>query len=32
VIAANGGQFVEHFTRPAVFGGAEGLRFRILLA
>ena len=31
VIAANGGQFVERFTRPAVFGGADGLRFRILL-
>jgi predicted acetyltransferase len=32
VIAANGGLLVEHFTRPAVFGGAKGLRFRILLA
>ncbi len=32
VIAANGGQLVERFTKPAVFGGAEGLRFRILLA
>ena len=32
VIAANGGVLVERFTRPAVFGGAEGLRFRILLA
>jgi len=32
VIAANGGRLVERFTRPAVFGGAEGLRFRILLA
>jgi predicted acetyltransferase len=31
VIAANGGQFVERFTRPEVFGGADGLRFRILL-
>ena len=31
VIAANGGLLVERFTRPAVFGGAEGLRFRILL-
>jgi predicted acetyltransferase len=32
VIAASGGRLVERFTRPAVFGGAEGLRFRILLA
>ena len=32
VIAANGGVLVEHFTRPAVFGGARALRFRILLA
>jgi predicted acetyltransferase len=30
VIAANGGQLVERFTRPAVFGGADGLRYRIL--
>jgi predicted acetyltransferase len=32
VIAANGGALVERFTRPGVFGGAEGLRFRIPLA
>jgi predicted acetyltransferase len=32
VIAANGGVLVERFTKPAVFGGGEGLRFRILLA
>jgi len=31
VILANGGTLVERFTKPAVFGGAEGLRFRILL-
>jgi len=31
VIAANGGTLVERFTKPAFFGGAEGLRFRILL-
>jgi predicted acetyltransferase len=31
VIEANGGQLVERFARPAVFGGAEALRFRILL-
>jgi len=31
VIIANGGQLVERFKKPAVFGGAEGLRFRILL-
>jgi len=30
VIAANGGRLVERFTKPAVFGGAEGLRFRIV--
>ena len=32
VIAANGGRLVERFNRPAIFGGAEALRFRILLA
>jgi predicted acetyltransferase len=32
VIAANGGRLVERFNRPAFFGGAEALRFRILLA
>jgi predicted acetyltransferase len=32
VIAANGGVLVERFTKPAVFGGAEGLRFRIFLS
>jgi predicted acetyltransferase len=32
VITANGGQLVERFIRPAFFGGAEALRFRILLA
>jgi predicted acetyltransferase len=31
VIAANGGRLVERFIKPDVFGGAEGLRFRILL-
>jgi predicted acetyltransferase len=31
VIEASGGRLVERFTRPAVFGGAEGLRFRIPL-
>ncbi len=32
VIVANGGQLIERFARPAVFGGADALRFRILLA
>ena len=32
VIEANGGRIVERFHLPAVFAGAEGLRFRILLA
>lgn len=31
VITANGGTLVERFIKPAVFGGAEGLRFRIPL-
>lgn len=29
VILANGGWLVERFTKPAAFGSAEGLRFRI---
>lgn len=29
VIAANGGKLVEEFRKPAVYGGAESLRFRI---
>ena len=29
VITANGGRVVERFNKPAAFGGAEGLRFRI---
>jgi predicted acetyltransferase len=32
VIVANGGTLVERFRSPAVFGGEERLRFRILLA
>ena len=32
VIEANGGELVERFYKPAVYGGAESLRFRILLA
>ena len=31
VIEANGGTLVESFTKPAAYGGAEGLRFRIAL-
>jgi predicted acetyltransferase len=31
VIEANGGELVERFCKPAVHGGAESLRFRILL-
>lgn len=31
VIEANGGEVVERFFKPAVFGGAESLRFRISL-
>jgi predicted acetyltransferase len=32
VITANDGEIVERFAKPAQFGGAESLRFRILLA
>jgi RimJ/RimL family protein N-acetyltransferase len=32
VIEANGGVPFEHFTKPAAYGGAEGLRYRIALA
>ena len=31
VIAANGGKLIERFHKPAAYGGAESLRFRILL-
>jgi predicted acetyltransferase len=31
VITANGGVLVEHFSKPAHYGGVEGLRFRIFL-
>lgn len=31
VIEANGGRLVERFYKPAVHGGAESVRFRILL-
>ena len=31
VIAANGGVLIETFTKPAAFGGAPGLRYRIPL-
>jgi predicted acetyltransferase len=31
VIEANGGVFVEQFPLPAVYGGSEGLRYRIAL-
>jgi predicted acetyltransferase len=31
VIEANGGTLVERFHKPAVYGGAESLRFRIFL-
>jgi predicted acetyltransferase len=31
VIEANGGTLVERFNKPAAYGGAESLRFRILL-
>jgi predicted acetyltransferase len=31
VITANGGQLFEHFRKPAGYGGAESLRFRIPL-
>jgi predicted acetyltransferase len=29
VIEANGGRLVERFTKPAQFGGKEGLKYRI---
>lgn len=32
VITANGGVLVEHFNKPAAYGGAASLRFRIELA
>ncbi len=32
VIEANGGTLIERFYKPAAYGGAESLRFRILLA
>ena len=31
VIVANGGQLVERFVKPAEYGGARGLRYRIYL-
>ena len=31
VILANGGVLLERFIKPAIFGGAEGLRFRVAL-
>ncbi|MEK8031139.1 GNAT family N-acetyltransferase [Ideonella sp. DXS29W] len=31
VIEANGGVLIERFTKPAAFGGTEGLRYRIAL-
>jgi predicted acetyltransferase len=31
VITANGGVLVEEFTKPAAYGGAPSLRFRIFL-
>ena len=31
VITANGGVLLGRFTKPAAFGGSEGLRFRITL-
>jgi predicted acetyltransferase len=31
VITANGGVLVEEFTKPATYGGAPSLRFRIVL-
>ena len=31
VIEANGGELIERFHKPADYGGAESLRFRILL-
>lgn len=32
VILNNGGVLLERFIKPAIFGGVEGLRFRILLS
>ncbi len=32
VITTNGGQLVERFHKPAEYGGAESLRFRIPLS
>jgi predicted acetyltransferase len=32
VIEANGGEVIERFQKSAEYGGAESLRFRILLA
>ncbi len=32
VITANGGVLVEHFNKPAMYGGAPSLRFRITLS
>jgi predicted acetyltransferase len=32
VIEANGGTLVERFHKPRAYGGAESLRFRILLS
>ena len=29
VIEANGGALVERFCKPAVYGGAESLRYRV---
>jgi hypothetical protein len=31
VIEASGGKLIERFHKPAAYGGAESLRFRILL-
>ena len=31
VIQANGGILVERFQKPIIYGGAESLRFRIVL-
>jgi predicted acetyltransferase len=31
VIEANGGELVERFCKPAAFGGAESLRYRVRL-
>jgi hypothetical protein len=31
VIEANGGTLIERFYKPAAYGGAESLRFRIPL-